>query len=465
MNVDEVIMEVSEAEKSKIIQELEKLAERVLALKKESVPRRPIVIEFCGSPKAGKSTCINSLELFLRRNGFRTRLLTERASVCPVNNKYDPYFNMWTVTSALAELVELLANHSKDYDVVIMDRGIFDGLCWFVFLRDKNHLDTESFKSLEGLLLMNKLKAVLDLVYIFTVSPEVSLKREYANLLTEKTGSIMKPDILNSFKDSILMAAETYKSEYQRIEIYDTSNKPQNHVNYEVTKNILEILRDNIEETVGYFPLKEIDQNLNESFTFEEANISDKKLTFQPRSLVEDNNDYLQPLPILLIKDTKNKKILIVKKNKANTSKSSPESGKVLLYLGGHIRKEDMYQSKSTDLLSIAKYALSREIKEEIGIDYHPPKDDVNPFCMWIRDNDRSKKHLAMCFVYEADLDTLKINLDKNEFMTHGNTKSGSLITIPELIKSKSDLESWSKLLLEKYFDTNKDHTQIKLAL
>jgi hypothetical protein len=49
--------------------------------------------------------------------------------------------------------------------------------------------------------------------------------------------------------------------------------------------------------------------------------------------------------------------------------------------------------------------------------------------------------------------------------MTHGNTKSGRLVTIPNLVKSKNDLESWSKLILEKYFDTNEDYSQIKLGL
>jgi predicted ATPase len=86
-------METSEI--NKIIQNLENLADEVLKLKNDSIPRRPIVIEFCGSPKSGKSSCINSLSLFLRRNKFRTRVLTERASVCPVEDKFDPNFNIW----------------------------------------------------------------------------------------------------------------------------------------------------------------------------------------------------------------------------------------------------------------------------------------------------------------------------------------------------------------------------------
>lgn len=48
------------------IQELEELAKLVLQAKKTARPRRPIVIEFCGTPKAGKSSCVSSLNLFLK---------------------------------------------------------------------------------------------------------------------------------------------------------------------------------------------------------------------------------------------------------------------------------------------------------------------------------------------------------------------------------------------------------------
>ncbi len=452
-------------DKNKIIEELEGLAKEVLKLKNESVAaRRPIVIEFCGSPKAGKSSCISSLELFLRRNGFRTRLLTERASVCPIVDKYNPLFNIWTVSSALAELVEILSHHPPLYDVVIMDRGIFDGLCWFQFLRDKEKLDDENHASLEAFLLMNKLKAVIDLIYIFTVSPEVSLEREYANLLTTKTGSIMKPSILSDFKESILKTTDKYKSVYQRIEIYDTSIKNQNTVSYEVTKNILEILRENIEEKVGYFDVTHMNRDLGESFYFEQANIADIELKYKPRHLVETNNNYIQPLPILVIRDSKRKRVLVVRKNKRNTSATSPELGKNLIYLGGHIRREDMYHSTKKDLLSIAKYTLSREISEEIGVSFHPSKTILNPLCIWMRDNDRSAKHLAICFVLDTDFDTLRIKLDKSEFITSGNTKSGKVLPIEDLLKDKDNLESWSKLLLDEYFDYELHESQIQLV-
>jgi ribosome biogenesis GTPase A len=50
-------MSREEKEILSIIKNLEKLAAKVLELKNKSIPRRPIVIEFCGSPKSGKSSC------------------------------------------------------------------------------------------------------------------------------------------------------------------------------------------------------------------------------------------------------------------------------------------------------------------------------------------------------------------------------------------------------------------------
>lgn len=458
-------MDVDTNQKKQLISKLETLAAEVLKLKNESVPRRPLVIEFCGSPKAGKSSCINSLELFLRRNGFRTRLLTERASVCPVNNKFDPYFNVWTVASALAELVEILSNHSKKYDVIIMDRGVFDGLCWFNFLKGRGNLDHDNFSSLESFLLMNRLKAVIDLIYIFTASAEVSLEREYANLLTEKTGSIMKPEVLNEFRNSIISTAYKYDAVYQRIEVYDTSEKPLNKVNYEVTNNILEILRDNIEEKVGYFNISNIDTGLDTTFSFSDANLKGINLEFDSRYKVEEESEFIQPIPILIIKEKNGNRAFVVRKNKKRTSEKSPESGKTLLYLGGHVRKEDMYHSKEKDLLSISKYALSREIKEEIGVDYHPSEDEVDPLCIWVRNNERSQKHLAICFVLNADLDLLKVNLDANEFVTTGNTKSGKIFDVTELAKNEKEFEDWSQLILKKLFNLDDDKKQFSLEM
>lgn len=433
------------------IKELESLANKVLDLKNKVIPRRPIVIEFCGSPKSGKTSCINSLDLFFRRNKFRTRVLSERASICPVRNKYDPYFNLWTVTSAIAELSEVLSNHSKEYDVVIMDRGIFDALCWFNWLLNKKHIDEHNFKSLECFLTMSRWRSVVDLVYIFTAEPKTSLKREFANLLTRKMGSIMHPDILASYKETLETARQRYSQMFKRIEYVNTSEPSLNEVNYKVTNSILNILHDNTEERIGYLDKSTVIFQSKSYFSFSDLSENDICLKFDVRRNVEKDNTKLQPIPILVITNKQRNKVLVVKKNKNQTSESSPESQKNLIYLGGHIRQEDLIESKDLDLLSVSRYALHREVKEETGIDYYPEANRI-PECIWDMSNVRSEKHLAMCHVLEADFKTLKIKLDRNEFVTSGSTKSGKVIEINELVNNWKDLEGWSKILLMKLF-------------
>jgi predicted NUDIX family phosphoesterase/thymidylate kinase len=445
-------MDVRTMDVEHTIKELEALANTVLDLKNEVIPRRPIVIEFCGSPKSGKTSCINSLDLFFRRNKFRTRVLSERASVCPVRNKYDPYFNLWTVTSVVAELSEVLSNHSKDYDVVLMDRGIFDALCWFNWLLSKKHLDENNFESIEHFLTMSRWRSVVDLVYVFTAEPKISLEREFANLLTRKMGSIMHPDVLASYKKTIEESKKRYSSMFKKIEHIDTSETSLNDVNYQVTNSILNILHDNTAERVGYLNRACISLQKEKYFSYSNIESPAIALQFDVRRQVETDSSKLQPIPILVITNKQRNKVLVVKKNKKQTSRNSPESQKTLVYLGGHIRQEDLIESEDDDLLSVSRYAIHREVKEEIGIDYYPEKNG-KPICIWDTSNDRSEKHLAMCHVMEADFDALKIKLDKNEFITTGQTKSGKVLDIKELVANDSELEEWSRIILAKVFN------------
>jgi len=91
-------------------------AKEVLDLKKKHRQKRPIVIEFSGSPKSGKTTIINSLELFLKRNGFRVAVVQERASVCPVADKKSPMFNIWTACTSITGMISHLVVERDDID-------------------------------------------------------------------------------------------------------------------------------------------------------------------------------------------------------------------------------------------------------------------------------------------------------------------------------------------------------------
>ena len=71
---------------------------------------------------------------------------------------------------------------------------------------------------------------------------------------------------------------------------------------------------------------------------------------------------------------------------------------------------------------------------------------------------------MAICFVYQRDLDFVKFKLDKNEFMSGaGGTKSGKIVNDNDLLGDYDNLEDWSKLILKEIF--KKEPTQMELNL
>jgi len=436
------------------IKELEKLASDILELKQERKLRKPLLIEFCGSPKSGKTTTITSLNQFLKRNGFSTTVLTERASVCPVTNKKDPFFNIWTVSSAIAEIIENLDN--KRTDIIIADRAVFDALCWFTWLntnesRESPYLDDKNYQLLKSFIKMDLIIDYIDIIYVFKADPAISIEREYSNLLTDKRGSIMQESVLMSFNTSISKVIDENEKDFRKVITIDTgtqeNNKQPNYVSYSVTKNILETLRMLLIEKVGYFEkVNLISNGLINGINEYDAIIGEEKLQFKDRDSVEKSDELIQPLPIAIITNKERDKVLVVKKSEKKTSKDSPEKNKVLLYIGGHIRQED---SKQTTTNTINK-SLTREIKEEIGesINFENNK----PFLIYTPYySKKSKRHLAICHIVEMDLNNRKFKITSDEHvMKAGKSISGHVLSINYIIKNEyNNLESWSKEILK----------------
>ena len=443
---------LNEADKLKTIKKLENSAHKILQLKEERELRRPILIEFCGTPKAGKTTTITALNLFLKRNDFNTVVLTERAGICPVPTKTHPFFNLWTMTSALAEIIKNLSLGRDKVDIIIADRGIFDALCWFEWLNknpDKHnpYLDDESFKIIKNFSLMSEWISHLDLVYVFKADPKVSLKREYANLLTRIPGSIMNEPVIKSFNKSIDDAVKKYGKYFRSVESFDTSKLDPDTVSYNVTSSILQILHDMLIEKIGFVDYG-VTNNLKEGIN-NAAIIKNIKIQYQNRDKVE-NGEYLQPVSIAVITNKEKDRILVVKKSSTRTSKDSPESNKLLLYIGGHLRKED--DIPNANILKVFENTLHREIHEEIGESISVKS--IEPFLIYSTKNAKSKKHLAVCYVITMDLDNKSFKLTSDEFvMKTGKSKSGHILPIYQIISGKYNLEAWSTFILKQAFN------------
>lgn len=445
---------VSTEERRKIINDLQVLAETVRSLKEQHRQKHPIVIEFSGSPKAGKTSSINSLELFLKRNGFKVKVVQERASVCPVTDKQSPMFNIWTACMSLAGMLGTIEDKNNMVDVLILDRGIFDALCWFEWLYSYGKMELELKESVESFLLQKEFIKSIDIVFAFRTTPEKSIEREYANLLTDKPGSIMNTRVLRTYLDAIEKIYNEKKEKFQKVFIIDTTERTQDEVGKDVTEKTLNRLRDVLMERIGFFrKTSELMSVLNQKyfFSYDELRelINADKIDFDYREDVEKQDSFLQLIPIAVITNTKNK-ILVVKKSNISSSEKSPEKDRVLPYVGGHTRREDVIPGKRESFLDICKTTLKREIQEEIGISVS--LDNSAPDIIYTPTAEKSKKHLAICFRITVEEDT-KLRLDAEELVQKkGVSKSGRFLSVDEL--QKEDLEDWGRLILKEYFQT-----------
>ena len=167
------------------MQKLQSRATETLPLLSE---HPPLFIEFAGTPKSGKSTCIDTVNHFFRRLGYKVLAPTEGAS------KRTPYylkedlvaFNAWSATYALTHILEGRFG-SDQYDLVIMDRGLFDALAWFELLKQKEDITSEDCSAIQNFLLVGHWRGLVDMIFLFQTDPTTSPwagKRQQAHTRT-----------------------------------------------------------------------------------------------------------------------------------------------------------------------------------------------------------------------------------------------------------------------------------------
>jgi len=150
--------------------------------------------------------------------------------------------------------------------------------------------------------------------------------------------------------------------------------------------------------------------------------------TFMPRDKVENDENYRQLIPYVVIKN-KEEKIFIVKRTNKTTEKRLHNN--YSLGMGGHINDQD----KGSNNFQIFKNGMYREISEEINF-----IGDFNPEIKgWIYSNQTPVDKVHMGLVYILNVENASIKEVENF--------EGGFKNIKEISKYYNKLESWSKIV------------------
>ena len=206
-------------------EQLRQRAEMVLNSLNEEPKNRPIIVEFSGTPKSGKSSCIEIVSHFFRRLEFKVLSPSEGASRrTPYHLRQDLVaFNTWSASYALTHILESLYD-PYNYQLVILDRGLFDALAWFQLLLSRNQITNETCDQVHDFLRIEKWRSIIDQVFLFTADPDTSMERENQNALIAEPGMVMRPEFLEELNVAYNAVRDKYSNDFQHFEPIDTSN-------------------------------------------------------------------------------------------------------------------------------------------------------------------------------------------------------------------------------------------------
>lgn len=206
----------------------------------------PFFVEFAGTPKSGKSSCIEIVRHFFRRVGFRILAPTEGASRrTPYYLKNNlPAFNTWSASYALTHVLEGKYDAEDRYQIALLDRGLFDALAWFELLREDGEISDEELNAIQQFFSLERWRSSIGIVFLFQTDAPTSLQRENAHTLIDEPGSAMNPEFLPKLNKAYDTVREKFQGYYHLISI-DTSESqgstPESTAKYVVTK-ILDVL-------------------------------------------------------------------------------------------------------------------------------------------------------------------------------------------------------------------------------
>ncbi len=413
--------------------------------------RKPIVIEFAGVPKAGKTTTLGQLQSFLKRCGFRVEVVIERASVCPIRDKKHANFNVWTACTTLAQILEKTQDPPRidDPHILILDRGLFDSISWLTFMERLERVRTEDRKTIEKFLLIDDWKERITGVIVMTASPQDAMEREKGFLKVEGSkGSIMNLDVLQGMLENTRETADRLKRDFRLYTIDtssgDTKNNPQRTAET-VVDIVLSLIEEELQEDILTLPKGAIENLFQGKIVLDSLKaITLSKLfgqsgEFHPREEVEENQQLVQALPVVVVRN-KSGDVLRLRRREKSEQKILHE--KIVIWAGGHVRKED---AKNGD--SLIQCAL-RELQEELRLNLEG-KDLTLIGAIYADVGESTSRHVALVYEWRAATDDVAVALSSAEFFERrGTSLSGKFVSVEELadcIESKRMTEIWSQ--------------------
>lgn len=189
---------------------------------KNGIIKKPIIIEFLGLPKSGKTTIIAKVEQFFRRCSFITLCPQEGAERIRTVPRKSYLYNIRTGIYALSRVFD--AYHTLDYDLVILHRGLYDAYVWMEYWFKREILNHEDKKLFQSFFSHKDFIKFINLSFIVICDQEKAMERELNDSLTKNPGITMNNQTIQILYEIYTEMHEKFKNDNCLI-FLDTTDK------------------------------------------------------------------------------------------------------------------------------------------------------------------------------------------------------------------------------------------------
>jgi hypothetical protein len=404
--------------------------------------RKPVIFEFAGVPGAGKTSTLNALQAFLKRCGFRVEIVIDRTSLCPIRNKTHPHFDVWAACNTLTQILEKTQRPPglDDPDILILDRGLFDALCWLRLMGRLERIRPQERQVIENFLRIGDWRRRISAVFVMLASPADALQRERELLPVErKEGSIMNEPVLAQVLKTARETAKSLKKEFRIFEI-DTSGGRKDGAKRiaEMVANLaLNVIEEHAREDILSLPKEDVTRafagrkGLNAAEAAALVRLFVKSGNFKPREEVGTDKTRLQAFPVVVVR---NKSGGVLRLRRKEPTGKNPPNEKMVIWTGGPVRKED--QANGDPVLQCAL----REIQTELRLGLEPHALKLRGAVCFEPGGEGTQKRVAIVYEWKAKTDAAAMVLSHAEFFdTRGAVVKGTFVRLKDLARDVDD--------------------------
>jgi predicted NUDIX family phosphoesterase len=313
--------------------------------------------------------------------------------VAPLVDKGTAFFNTWVTCATLNGVIEALED--EKLDVLILDRGLFDGLVWIDWQEKTHRVSSQEAKRFRRFVLNARWRDLIDLVFVMHCSAATSLVREKEKQITRRHGAIMNRGTLAQLRHHYLDAVDRYRVEFRDINTIETTGGREMKTIAEIAKRILDSLGRFADEEVLCVPRRALEGQLKLAGTKVVtprwralSRLINRRGTYVARSIAEDSDELLQVVPICVIRNGD----LFLTNVRFEPGESLHEAfGN---WAGGHVRRQDQDQVKSKWQSVLA--GLKRELHEELSLEDIPSLEPIG--VVHSSEDKRAQRHIGIVF-------------------------------------------------------------------